>query len=133
MEIRVHKIASVAYRLGFDKVVDVTTDLESRSGHTVVVRALREKRVYSDLELATGRTSKLLRDEVFVGALGRRRALRGFCGDVPKSLQVGDRVQLLNRGGVLGTSTSDHLELGAPVVCEVLRYASARRRDCCAR
>ena len=49
MKVRVHKIASVAYRLGFEKEVEITRKLESRAGNTVVVRALTEKRVYSEL------------------------------------------------------------------------------------
>jgi hypothetical protein len=118
--VRVHKIASVVYRLGFQKEIEVTARLEPRAGNTIVVRALSEKRVYSELELENGRMSKIFRGDVIVGALGRRRALRGFAGDVPKSLRVGDTVQLLNRGGVIGGSASVHMDLGAPVACEVL-------------
>ncbi len=120
MKIKVHKIASVVSRLGFDKEIELTDDLEAHAGHTVVVRALREKRVYSQLELADGRMAKIFRGDLFVGALGRRRALRGFCGDVPATLAVGDTLQLLNRGGVLGVSSSDHMDFGVPVACEVL-------------
>jgi hypothetical protein len=118
--LRVHKVASVVYRLGFEKEIEVTTSLEPRAGNTIVVRALSEKRVYSELELENGRMSKIFRGDVLVGALGRRRALRGFSGDVPARLKVGDTVQLLNRGGVIGGSASAHMALGAPVSCEVL-------------
>lgn len=120
MKIRVHKIASVVYRAGFEKEVEITDRLEVKAGNAVVVRALREKRVYSDLELETGRMSKIFRGDVFIGALGRRRALKGFCGELPSSLRVGDRVQLLNRGGVLGSSATQHMDFGEPVSCEVL-------------
>lgn len=120
MKVRVHKIASVVYRLGFQKEVEITRKLESRPGNTVVVRALTEKRLYSELELENGRMSKIFTGDVFLGALGRRRALRGFSGDVPSRLRVGDVVQLLNKGGVIGTSTSEHKDFGEPVSCEVL-------------
>jgi hypothetical protein len=119
-KVRAHKVASVVYRLGFEKDVEITERLEPRAGNAIVVRALSEKRVYSELELENGRMSKIFRGDVIVGALGRRRALRGFAGDVPKSLKVGDTVQLLNRGGVIGSSASVHMDLGAPVSCEVL-------------
>lgn len=120
MKIRVHKIASVVYRAGFQKDVEVTDQLEVKAGNALVVRALREKRVYSDLELENGRMAKIFRGDIFIGALGRRRALRGFCGELPSSLRVGDRVQLLNRGGVLGSSSTQHMDFGEPVSCEVL-------------
>jgi len=120
MNVRVHKIASVVYRLGFEKDVEITEALEPRAGHSIVVRALSEKRVYSELELQNGRMSKIFRGDIIVGALGRRRALRGYSGDVPRSIAVGDTVQLLNRGGVIGGSASSHMALGLPVSCEVL-------------
>jgi hypothetical protein len=120
MKVRVHKIASVVYRLGFEKEIEITESLEPRAGNAIVVRALNEKRVYSELELQNGRMSKIFRGDVIVGALGRRRALRGYSGDVPRSIAVGDTVQLLNRGGVIGGSASAHKELGLPTSCEVL-------------
>ncbi|HVR74226.1 MAG TPA: hypothetical protein VMT52_07840, partial [Planctomycetota bacterium] len=120
MKARVHKIASVVYRLGFEKDIDLTRKLEPRAGSTIVVRAMSEKRVYSELELENGRMSKIFCGDVIVGALGRRRALRGFSGAVPARLRPGDIVQLLNKGGVIGASTSDHKDLGEPVSCEVL-------------
>ena len=80
MKVRVHKIASVVYRLGFEKEVEITEALEPRAGHSIVVRALSEKRVYSELELQNGRMSKIFRGDITVGALGRRRALRGYSG-----------------------------------------------------
>ncbi|MBN1442994.1 MAG: hypothetical protein JXA90_09800 [Planctomycetes bacterium] len=118
--LRVHKIASVVYRLGLSKEVEMTSDLVVRSGNAIVVRALNEKRVYSELELENGRMSKIFRGDLLIGALGRRRALRGFAGDVPAKVQVGDVLALLNRGGVIGGSATDHKDLGLPVACEVL-------------
>ncbi len=120
MKARVHKIASVVYRLGFEKEVEITRKMEARSGNTIVVRALTEKRIYSELELESGRMSKIFTGDVILGALGRRRALRGFSGDVPSRVRPGDIVQLLNKGGVIGASTSDHKDFGQPLSCEVL-------------
>jgi hypothetical protein len=121
--IRVQKIASVVYRLAFKKEVEITEELESRSGNVVVVRALSEKRIYNEVELENGRMSRVSRGDVIVGALGRRRALQGFVGEVPKSLRVGDTLQLLNMGGVVGKSRSFHKDLGQPIVVEVLGMA----------
>ncbi len=117
---RVHKLASVVYRLGFGKDLEITERLQATPGNAIVVRALSEKRVYSELELENGRMSKIFRGDILVGALGRRRALRGFVGDVPDGVRVGDIVSLLNLGGVIGSGAVSHKDLGAPVSCEVL-------------
>ena len=121
--VRVQKISSVVYRLGFKKEIEVTEEMECRAGNVVVVRALSEKRVYNELELDNGRMSRLSRGDIIVGALGRRRALQGFVGEVPKSLRPGDTLQLLNLGGVVGKSRSFHKDFGQPLVVEVLGMA----------
>ncbi len=90
--VRAHKIASVVFRLGLEKDLEITEELEARVGNAIVVRALNEKRVYSELELENGRMSKIFRGDILVGALGRRRALRGFLGDMPEDHAVGDTV-----------------------------------------
>ncbi len=119
--IRVHKIASVASRLGLgSRQVEISDGVPAEIGAVVVVRALREKRVYNDLELDSGRMTKITRGNVIVGALGRRRALRGFCGEIPERVEVGDRLHLLNMGGVIGFSPTAHIELGPPAEVEVL-------------
>ena len=118
--VRAHKVGSVVYRLGLTKDLEVTKDLDARPGNAIVVRALNEKRVYSELELDNGRMSKIFRGDVIVGALGRRRALRGFSGEVPGTVRVGDTLAVLNRGGVIGTRATPHKDLGQPVACEVL-------------
>ena len=112
MRIRVHKIASVVYRAGFEKEVEVTDQLEVKAGNSVVVRALREKRVYSDLELDTARMAKIFRGDVFIGDLGRRRALRGFCGELPSRLRVGDHVarRLVHRPGQGGVRIGEQAQ-----------------------
>lgn len=121
--IRAQKISSVVHRLGLKKELEITEEMEPRSGNVVVVRALSEKRVYNEVELENGRMSRISRGDVIVGALGRRRALQGFVGEVPRGLRVGDTLQLLNMGGVIGRSRSFHKDLGQPSVVEVLGMA----------
>jgi hypothetical protein len=58
--------------------------------------------------------------DVVVGALGHRNALRGYSGHLPKKLAKGDRVQLLNIGGVIGICDSANPDVGPPFECEVL-------------
>lgn len=120
MKIRAHKITSVVYRLGLEPEVSFRRLVEARSGQALVVRALEEKRVYDVVELTTGRMAHVSKGDVLVGALGRRDALRGFVGRVPEAVSAGDRLHLLNLGGVLGVATSSNRDLGEPLAVEVL-------------
>lgn len=58
--------------------------------------------------------------DVVVGALGHRKALRGYSGHLPAALAAGDTIQLLNIGGVLGLCDSANPDVGPPFDCEVL-------------
>lgn len=114
------KIASVTRncRLGRECKVDET--FPCREGDVVAVRILNRKTTYNTLELVTGRYSVLKPGDVIAGALGHRRALNGYAGRLPESLEVGQSVQVLNLGGVLGICESANPDVGAPFECEVL-------------
>jgi hypothetical protein len=58
--------------------------------------------------------------DVLAGTLGSRRALRGYAGEVPGSIAVGDILHVLNLGGIIGLCTSSHPDLGPPLRVEVL-------------
>jgi hypothetical protein len=123
VSIRIHKVASVTYRLGLGSEVEVSPAVEAKTGAVLVVKALEEKRVYDVLELASGRMAHISKGDVIVGALGARAALKGFVGRVPAELKVGDRIQILNLGGVLGECTSENKDVGHPLQVEVLGAA----------
>ncbi len=117
--VKVDKIASVVSRLGLPDVIELTSDLESRSGNVVVVRVLPVGKSSQELELVDGRMIKMFGGDIVVGALGRRRALRGWPGDVPTDAKVGDRLAILNRGGVIGVPAAD-TGSSSPLACEVV-------------
>lgn len=119
MKIRAHKIASVTRNL-VPQEMEITEQMEAREGNLLVVKALEEKLVYDRLELTTGRMAKIAKDDVIVGALGGRKALKGFMGKVPESVRRGDVLHILNLGGVIGVATSGNPEVGNPLRVEVL-------------
>ncbi len=123
MKIRAHKIASVTAHLGLPKELEISSEIEARPGNVIVVRALQEKSVYDKLELDSGRMAHIGKEDIIVGALGRRRALRGFVGEVPERIRTGDRLQILNLGGVVGVCVGGHPDLGPPLDVEVLGMA----------
>jgi len=121
--VRVDKVASSTSTLRLGRDLEITDRIEVRAGNVLVVKALQEKSVYDTLELDTGRMAHISRDDVIAGVLGRRRALKGFVGDLPEAIAVGDRLQILNLGGVVGVCVSGHKDLGTPLQVEVLGMA----------
>ena len=86
----------------------------------VAVRVLTDKATYNQLELPSGRMSQVKKGDVLAGVLGHRQALFGYSGHLPERLAPGDRVQILNLGGVIGICDSVNPDLGRPFECEVL-------------
>lgn len=116
----VDKIASVAQHSELGHELRVSRDILCEEGVLVAVRVLNNKTRYNQLELTSGRMATVKQGDVIVGALGHRKALRGYSGHLPASLKPGDQVQLLNIGGVLGLCDSANPDVGPPFDCEVL-------------
>jgi hypothetical protein len=123
--IDVDKIGSATSPLNLAKTLGIVSSCESpRAGDVVVVRALTDSATYNMLELPTGRLAKINPGDLLVGVLGRRRALKGFVGDVPSSVSVGDELHLLNMGAVIGCCTGHHSSLGDAIRLEVIGFVS---------
>jgi hypothetical protein len=116
----VDKIASVAQHSELGHELRLSGDIPCEEGVLIAARVLNNKTRYNQLELTSGRMATVNQGDVIVGALGHRNALRGYSGTLPKSLQPGDTVQLLNIGGVLGLCDSANPDVGPPFNCEVL-------------
>ena len=119
----VDKIASVAQACGLSHEVRIATDIPSEEGVVIVVEVLTNKSTYNTLELTSGRMAKVGKGDIVVGALGHRKALFGYSGHVPPSVQAGDVIQMLNIGGVLGICDSINPDKGKPFDCRVLGVA----------
>ena len=117
---RVDKIASATVNLGLSHELEITTRCEARAGNVVVVRALTDNATYNTLELGTGRMAKINPGDIIAGVLGYRRALKGFVGDVPESIAAGDRLHLLNLGGLVGRCVGHHHSLNNAIEVEVI-------------
>jgi hypothetical protein len=94
--------------------------VKAEEGAVVAVRIHGEKSVYNQLEDVHGRLVTLHAGDIMVGALGHRNALHGYEGVVPESVKVGDRLNVLNMGGVIGKCTSHNPGVGMPFEAEVL-------------
>ncbi len=120
MRIHLDKIASVTRNLGLGRWVTLGPDIEAREGAVIAGRIVGEKTVYNELEDVHGRMSVLHDGDIIVGALGHRNALQGYEGVLPTKVAPGDRLHLLNLGGVLGHCVSSNPGVGAPFEVEVL-------------
>jgi len=118
--VRVDKIASSTVNLGLAHELAITPDCEARAGNVVVVRTLTDNTSYNTLELVTGRMAKINPGDIVAGVLGYRRALKGFVGDVPQSVSAGDRLHILNLGGLIGKCLGHHHSLSGAIEVEVI-------------
>ena len=123
--IDVDKIGSATSPLNLAKTVAIVSSCQfPRAGDVLVVRALSDSATYNMLELPTGRLAKINPGDLLIGVLGRRRALKGFVGDVPTSVKTGDELHLLNMGGVIGCCTGHHSSLGDAIKLEVIGFVA---------
>ena len=84
--------------------VTLGADIVAAEGYVLAVRILADKTTYNTVEDVHGRMVPLREGDVLAGTLGERRALRGYAGVVPERIAVGDTLEVLNLGGILGRS-----------------------------
>src|ERR1043166_2338936 len=118
--VRVDKIASATVNLQLEHRLEITARCEALTGNVVVVRTLTDNATYNTLELVTGRMAKINHGDIIAGVLGYRRALKGFVGDVPETVRAGDRLHLLNLGGLVGKCVGHHHSLSNAIEAEVI-------------
>jgi len=124
-QIEVDKIGSATSPLNLSRTTAVVgSNGTPRAGDVVVVRVLTDNATYNMLELPTGRLAKVNPGDLVAGVLGRRRALKGFVGDVPETVKAGDELHLLNLGGVIGSCSGHHSSLNDAIRVEVIGLAT---------
>src|SRR5688572_26613253 len=121
MAVEIDKRGSVTSRIELGRKVDVLKHRTvATAGDIVAARAITESVTYGNLELPSGRLARINRGDVLLGALGKRRALKGFVGEVPQTVAPGDRLHVLNMGGVIGECTGHHSSLSDAIELEVI-------------
>jgi len=120
VKVTLDKIASTTRNAKIPREVLLSDEIQAKEGMILAVRVHGKKTVYNTLEDVYGRMIDLNDGDVIAAVLGTRRALRGYAGHVPSTIKVGDRLDILNLGGVIGRCTSVNLEIGKPLQAEVL-------------
>ena len=118
--LRLDRIASSTRNARLAPDVIVGEEIVAREGYILAVRILEDKATYNTLEDLSGRMVSLRAGDVLAGTLGSRRALRGYAGVVPNEIAVGDVLNVLNLGGILGRCTSSNPDIGPPFEAEVV-------------
>ncbi|HET6796293.1 MAG TPA: hypothetical protein VFH40_03955 [Gemmatimonadales bacterium] len=118
--VRLDRISSSTRNAALTPEVIVGDRIIAAEGYVLAVRILEDKSTYNTIEDVTGRMLALREGDVLAGTLGARRALRGYAGEVPAHLTVGDTIEVLNLGGILGKCTSANPEIGPPFKAQVL-------------
>ncbi len=118
--VRLDRIASSTRNAALSTEVILGDDIVAEEGYVLAVRLLTDKNTYNEVEDLSGRMVALRAGDVLAGTLGVRRALRGYAGEVPKTIAVGDLINVLNLGGILGKCTSQNPDIGPPFDAEVL-------------
>ena len=118
--LRLDRIASSTKNLRLTPEVIVGDEIIAAEGQVLAVRILTDKSSYNTVEDVSGRMMALRSGDVLAGTLGSRRALRGYAGEVPAHLLVGETIDVLNLGGILGRCPSINPEIGPPFKAEVL-------------
>jgi hypothetical protein len=119
-KIRIDRVASSTANVHIGREAVTSEEIVCQDGYVLAVRILADKPNYNQVEDPTGRFMPLGEGDVLAGVLGSRRALRGYAGQVPDHLKVGDCINVLNLGGVLGHCTASNPELGPPFDAQVL-------------
>ncbi|MCB0308198.1 MAG: hypothetical protein KDD48_02410 [Bdellovibrionales bacterium] len=120
MRIKLDKIASSTRNIPLDKEVQISPDIISQEGYIVAAKVLARKDIYNELEDVHGRMLKIQEGDYIAGVLGSRKALRGYAGYVPETINVGDILELLNLGGVIGKCNSQSESIGSAIPVEIL-------------
>ena len=118
--VRLDRVASSTKNAHLSSEVIVGDEIVAAEGYVLAVRILEDKSSYNTVEDLAGRMVSLRAGDVLAGTLGSRRALRGYAGVVPGHIAVGDTINVLNLGGILGRCTSVNPDIGAPFSAEVL-------------
>lgn len=98
----------------------LSDNIVARDGYLIAVRLLDNKDTYNQVELKSGEFVKLEKGQILVGTLGERQALRGYSGIVPRKINTGDVLNVLNMGGIIGLCQSDYPPYGPAMRAEVL-------------
>jgi len=126
---KLDKIGSVLKDVKLSFEVLTISSVNPLEGESIVVQVLGAQKKYGEIEMSDGRMSKMREGDIIAGALGERKALEGIVGVIPKKVNCGDVLNILNLGGVIGTAVSWNKDfVSSPVKVKVLGSILANKK-----
>jgi len=119
-DIKADIIASSSASVKLDHDIKIAPNIVAEEGYLIAVKTLDTKDRYNEIETSDASIIPYGKDQIVVGALGERQALRGYSGIIPRSIKKGDIMHILNMGGILGHCQSPHPDHGPAMRVEVL-------------
>ncbi len=119
-DIKADIIASSSASVKLDHDIKIAPNIVAEEGYLIAVKTLDTKDRYNEIETSDASIIPYGKDQIVVGALGERQALRGYSGIIPRSIKKGDILHILNMGGILGHCQSPHPDHGPAMRVEVL-------------
>ena len=119
-EIKADIIASSSASVKLEQMMKVAPNIVAEEGYLIAVKTLDVKDRYNQIETSEGVIIPYGKDQIVIGALGERQALRGYSGIIPRSVKKGDILHILNMGGIIGSCQSPHPDHGPAMRVEVL-------------
>jgi hypothetical protein len=113
-------IASGTGNVPLSNEVTLSDNIVARDGYLIAVRLLDHKPTYNQVELRDGTFVTIDKGQILIGTLGERQALRGYSGIVPRKINKGDVLHILNMGGIIGLCQSAYPSFGPAMQAEVL-------------
>jgi hypothetical protein len=120
MQAHLSKITSIVARLHLPASVAISDDIIPVEGAVILVEALSDEGKNNTLEFANGRVGHLVQGDIIPAVLGKRRALREYSGDIPRSVVPGDMLYLLCESGLVGEIRGLNAVWGVPMQVKVL-------------
>ena len=119
-DIKADIIASSSASVKLDHDIKIAPNIVAEEGYLIAVKTLDTKDRYNEIETSDASIIPYGKDQIVVGALGERQALRGYSGIIPPSIKKGDILHILNMGGIVGHCQSPHPDHGPAMRVEVL-------------
>ncbi len=119
-DIKADIIASSSASVKLDHDIKIAPNIVAEEGYLIAVKTLDTKDRYNEIETSDASIIPYGKDQIVVGALGERQALRGYSGIIPRSIKKGDILHILNMGGIVGHCQSPHPDHGPAMRVEVL-------------
>jgi len=119
-KIKLDKIPYLFKNVDLSQEVYISNNILAKEGTMIVVQAQENQGKKDDFDFISGRLGKVVKDDIFPGVLGWRKAVVEFAGYIPEEVNVGDELYLVCESGLIGQISGVYETWGQPMKVKVL-------------